>query len=401
MGCRKCWLKRLSESHKKELRSIPLKDGLEYIDPLQLVTNYTEVKIKCIKHDFVFDTLVKSIRVQSHVCQKCASESAGLKSRKSVDEYLKAVSDTHDGEYSIDIPEGTLAHDYVFPVCKKHGPWKVRLYNLTSNKTGCPKCSNTTSRPQVEIFEYVKFFCPDAILEHSIKDMRLDIYIPSKKISIEFNGIYFHSSKFKEKYFHKDRRENLQSQGIRQIIIWEDDDKQKVRNYLDNVLCRTEKIFARKCQVKKVESSVARKFISENHLMGDGVSCPLYLGLFHNEVLVGCVGFRKIFSRFELYRAAYLSGSRVLGGLSKIVSHLSEYTDEREVISYIDLDKFVGESYLKAGFKYESECISLSYFKAGKRISRHLVKKMKSEELKEKKFYEIWNSGTAKVIKKL
>ncbi len=69
--------------------------------------------------------------------------------------------------------------------------------NNRSNGRGCKKCSDflRTSFPEQAFFYYVKQVFPDAIncyKEIFEKSMELDIYIPSIKTGIEYDGVFWH-----------------------------------------------------------------------------------------------------------------------------------------------------------------------------------------------------------------
>jgi hypothetical protein len=51
----------------------------------------------------------------------------------------------------------------------------------------------------------------------------LDIYIPELNKAIEYNGVFFHSSKEKDRLYHYNKFANARKQGIDLMFIWEDD----------------------------------------------------------------------------------------------------------------------------------------------------------------------------------
>ena len=66
--------------------------------------------------------------------------------------------------------------------------------------TNCPICNsrNATSFPEQTIYYYIKQTCPDAVNKYSElfdTSMELDIYIPSLKIAIEYDGATWHKTK--------------------------------------------------------------------------------------------------------------------------------------------------------------------------------------------------------------
>lgn len=80
--------------------------------------------------------------------------------------------------------------------CPKGHSWKSVIGNRTSNGTGCPQCNNrSTSFPEQTIFYYCKQVYPEA--ESRRKDiigMELDVYIPSIRTAIEYDGARWHNN---------------------------------------------------------------------------------------------------------------------------------------------------------------------------------------------------------------
>ena len=105
-----------------------------------------------------------------------------------------------------------------------------------------------------------------------ISPKELDIYIPSKKIAIECNGIYWHSYPNKEPNFHIKKFQQCLDQGIQLISIWEDWVKTKPEIVKSIILSKlgiySRIIYARKCNIVEVPSDICSKFLDENHIQG-------------------------------------------------------------------------------------------------------------------------------------
>lgn len=93
--------------------------------------------------------------------------------------------------------------------CKYGHKWKAKINNRFYGR-GCPRCTKRlrTSFPEQAVFFYVRSIFPDAI--NSFKDvfdngMELDVYIPSIKTGIEYDGINWHKDsdieRERRKYF--------------------------------------------------------------------------------------------------------------------------------------------------------------------------------------------------------
>ena len=108
-------------------------------------------------------------------------------------------------------------------VCKDGHKYKRLVKERTGRNRGCPICMKRThtSFPEQAIFYYVKKEFPDAI--NSYKDlfdnnMELDIYIPSLKIGIEYDGYFFHKSQSKQ-YKDSQKYSICYAKGIRLIRV--------------------------------------------------------------------------------------------------------------------------------------------------------------------------------------
>lgn len=103
--------------------------------------------------------------------------------------------------------------------CSKGHEWKAIIANRNKG-VGCPICNSerNTSFPEYAIAYYLKKYGLDVIHSYREKGYELDIYIPSPKIAIEYDGYFWHKSKAK-----KDLNKNLRCQkdGIKLYRIRE------------------------------------------------------------------------------------------------------------------------------------------------------------------------------------
>ena len=86
--------------------------------------------------------------------------------------------------------------------CKKNHSYKTSLASR-SGGSGCPKCTSQSSQPEIRIYTELKHLFPDTLHKHVLKKHELDVYIPSLKLAIEFDGSYWHRNSDA-----KDRRKN-------------------------------------------------------------------------------------------------------------------------------------------------------------------------------------------------
>ena len=198
-----------------------------------------------------------------------------------------------------------------------------------------------------------------------LNGQEIDIYLPDYKLGIEFNGTYWHSDLFKEKTYHFNKSKLAESLGIRLIHIyqyeWDDFNIQQKIKQLLRIACGQvrDKIYARKCDVRKIENKEAKPFNELTHLQGHRNAKVTY-GLFYNNELVQLMSFSKARysennkqgNNWEIIRGCPGSNNIVIGGVSKLFKHfIKEYSPD-SVFSYCDFNKFNGKSYEELGMKF-------------------------------------------------
>lgn len=87
----------------------------------------------------------------------------------------------------------------VWWICEKGHEWKTSIYHR-NNGRGCPVCNSEshTSFPEYAIVYYLEKYNCDVVHLYKGNGYELDIYIPSKKIAIEYDGYIWHKNKSKK-----------------------------------------------------------------------------------------------------------------------------------------------------------------------------------------------------------
>ena len=193
-----------------------------------------------------------------------------------------------------------------------------------------------------------------------IKPLEIDLYNEDLKLGIEFNGNYWHGEKNKNKNYHQMKSKLAEEKGVFLYHIFEYEwqnpfIRTKILNQLRNILYKNKNtIGARKCQIRRVESSEASSFLETNHLQGKDRS-SIKIGLYHNDELVALMTFSK--PRFnknyewELSRFCCLNNYTIQGGASKLFNYFINTYKPLNIISYSDIAKTTGKIYEKLGFK--------------------------------------------------
>jgi len=178
----------------------------------------------------------------------------------------------------------------------------------------------------------------------------------------------------------------------------------KIVSLILSKLQLNQKIFARKCEVKKVDKETANHFLNHYHMMHATQSASNY-GLYFANELLALASFSKgrKMNRlkehersFELIRFCCKSGISVTGGLTRLIKHFCEEKKAGDIMTYIDKQISDGQSFLSAGFKKHSET-NPNYFLINKFTFERLPWKAEMA-YDSKNFYLTQNSGNIKLV---
>ena len=230
-----------------------------------------------------------------------------------------------------------------------------------------------------------------------IKPRELDIYIPSKNLAIEYNGIFFHSTKsIPDHKYHMNKWKTCRESGVQLITIWEDqvmNHPEIVKSLLASKLgIYNIKIYARKCKVLKIDRNIGNSFLDNNHLQG-GVSSGVYYGAYYNNELVGVMAFRlrsKVSggknhpNDWELIRFCTSRGAKVIGLASKMLNVFVKEYSPKKIVSFSSNDISNGELYKRLGFKEDGLSSAYWYISVKNSMKRYHRSSFSKSTLKAK-----------------
>lgn len=225
----------------------------------------------------------------------------------------------------------------------------------------CPNCRKRQySAAEKELCEEIRSWGIDVEENvHLTGDGRTyDMYISSKKIAIEYNGLYYHSDSIRpDTDYHFKKCSDCLEQGIELIQIWEDDYNTKrdiVLRLLKSKLGVSDlrKVNARDCSAFIPQKDEIKPFLEENHIQGY-VSGSKYIGLYTKEdELVALMVLEWHKDTNELLIKRYVTSCNVRGGFSKMLSLLKdEYPEATGVYTFSDNTISFGDLYKSNGFR--------------------------------------------------
>lgn len=431
------------DSIKKRKENTFNKFGVDHTSQLESVKE-KQKNTNINKYGFKSPTLNISIREKQEETMlmkygvKYTGNSDYLMSKvfdKRFNKYKESIYKTYYDLNIIDIiKEGELK--IKCDICNKEYIIKtdfLRLRHLRYKVAPCTFCNPNNSYKytgQNEIYEFLQQKNLNIVRNERniLNGKEIDIYLPDLKIGIEFNGLYWHSSLFKDKLYHLDKKNKCENVGVNLIHIWEDDwilKKDIIKSRLLNIIGITpNKIWARNCKIIEIDNKTAKFFLEENHLQGF-IYSSYNLALTFNDEIVSLMTFGKfrrslgmsnIENSWELYRFCNKINFNVVGSFNKLLSFFENNKNPKSLLTYANKDWSNNDNiYSKSGFELIS-CTPVNYWYFDNRyIKRYhrfsfrkdkLIKegydKTKTEKqiMMEKGYNTIYDCGSLKYLKK-
>lgn len=282
-----------------------------------------------------------------------------------------------------------------------------RYYRGINTCTICNKLDSVSSSYESLIFDFINENYDGDIIQSYRDKYEIDIFIPQFNLGIEINGLYWHSSKFKEKNYHLNKTKYFEKKGIRIVHIWEDDIIFKceiIKSILLNLIKKSKRIFARQCEIREINDSfITKGFLEENHIQGFNNNIKKAIGLFYNNELVSLMCFNDLEGRkrikdngFNINRFCNKLNTSVVGGASKLLKFFIHKYNPKYIISYADYSFSKGDLYFNLGFNIDNITYpDYKYVVGSKRIHKSNFKKeklgIKNENISEREFTELNN----------
>ena len=353
---------------------------------LEYVNNKTKVCIICPDHGEFWQ--IPSDHLNGKGCPQCAGNL-----RYNKDTFVEKAKHIHNDRYDYSKVEYVNAHTKVCIICPEHGEfWQTPNNHLNGN--GCPLCKNRKigdvlrdtvegfiekSNELNEITNCLKVLSPQQRNREILRNREIDIYIPSIKLGIEYNGLRWHSEEFgKNKNYHLDKLNKCNEQGIKLIQIFEDEwinHREICESKLKQIcgLNANPKIYGRKCEIREItDKNAVYEFLDKNHIQGRA-GFTIALGAYYNNELVGVMTFKKEKEGYwDLNRFATDINYQCVGIGGKLFKHFTRNYPFIEIKSFADrrwTTDPTNNLYTKLGFEFDSY-VPPTYWYYNPRISK-------------------------------
>jgi len=332
-------------------------------------------------------TKTKEHHLRGIGCNECSIENTTMTTQ----EFIDKANKVHNNKYDYSNTIYSRSKKNVTIICPTHGEFS-QLPNGHLNGHGCPKCSNNISKYEIELSKFVNGKKNKTLIQKEI-DILTDTF------GIEYDGVLYHSfgtnfpnNMSRYKYKDLEKLELCEEKNIQLFRIYDLEwihKKDIWKSVLNSKMNNTNRIYARKCSIKEVNSLDSKEFLDKNHLQGS-INSKIKLGLYYNNELVQLMTFGvarrskwKGENHYELYRMCSLLNTTVIGGASKLLKYFERNYNPELIISYANRRWSQGNVYEKLGFEFiENTIPNYTYLNKTtyKLYSRHQFQKHKLKD---------------------
>jgi hypothetical protein len=156
---------------------------------------------KC-KEGHVWDAVVYTRTQLKSGCPKCyeniretVPRKAALKKKGSLKETHPEIAEEWHPVKNKKLTSKDITYgsgEKVWWKCKKKHEWPAQISSRTIGGNGCPKCTPNISKVQIKLYCELKTIFKNIKLNKKIHGISCDIYLPNKKIAIEYDGFRYH-----------------------------------------------------------------------------------------------------------------------------------------------------------------------------------------------------------------
>lgn len=264
--------------------------------------------------------------------------------------------------------------------------------------------SHGTSKQEKEVLQVLRMEFPNIPIYGSDRAVlcgrELDIYIPSKNLAIEYNGLYFHNSSSKDMNYHINKTIMCNRKGIRLISLFSDEWEQKKGLCIDLIRkAMGSYIEVKNFYVRELELNEAIRFFNSTSLLGYDRDTSISVGCFAEDKLISAIGIKKENEVWTITRYAEMSGIRPKEGILRMVEFLEEEYSIEELMLILDRRLYEPGMFVQLGFELkEYTRPNISYTKDFKSRITEKDCKINEETLEENGYLKVFDCGYIKLI---
>lgn len=277
------------------------------------------------------------------------------KNREKTDIRILEYYQNYNDKYKLILIEDDILK-FSSEICNHIFTINKQLFYLRNrnNHECCTICnsttSNNTSQSEKQLLEYIKSIYSGLLIPNYRDKYEIDIYLPELKIGFEYNGLWFHSTKFKDENYHINKSDHFKEIGIEIVNIWENDWRCKneiIKSIIKSKLGLVDE-FNDDYLIKEIGEEEARIFLDENSINGYKES-KTYLSLYGDEIItVISITDNTIIDFTDKLNM------KIIGSFNKLINYYISNYKVRYLTSYVSKD-ISNKLFIENGFKHISD----------------------------------------------
>ena len=402
-GCPFCAKKKISNSRKYDTKLFVEKAQHihcnHYIyDKVSYLNCFKKVCIICPKHGEFWQK--PSDHLNGRGCPICGIENMKEKQSSNTEEFIQEAKKIHGDKYDYSKVNYINRKTKVCIICPKHGEfWQTPDCHLQNES--CPNCNLIVSKAEEEIIKLLNPLKCEHCNRKLLHGKEIDIYIPSLKLGIEYNGLLWHSETYrKDKFYHLNKLEKCEKLGIELIQIFEDEwiNHRKICEYKLKEICNIHKahmVIENEYIIQPIiDNQKIDCFLEKFHLQGKSKFSICVAAYYHNEI-IALMTFKHLNqNNWNINRIAINFDYQIEKFKENAISYfVKHYTVDNISISIDRRWGFDKKTYEKIGFHLDSiikpKCF---YYCKKEKYKRQIAKPS------DKKYSKIWDCGNLKLL---
>jgi len=296
-----------------------------------------------------------------------------------------------------------------YTINKKVFYWRVILGKCENPCIICNPVGNNSSLKEDEIKSFIE---NDLKLKTEknktiLNNKEIDIYIPESRLGVEFDGLYWHSSIYKNNKYHLNKTELCEKKEIQLLHVFEDEwvfKKEIVKSIIKSKLnIFNSKIFSEDCVINNINSDKSKIFLNENNIH-DYTKSKLNFGLYNDDELVFLISFKKTNkNEYKMINICNKINHYVVDGASKLLNYFIITYQPKSIITFSDR-RYSNDSLLKQlGFSFLNNTKPDYYYFKSSGLTRYNKKEIQvfnndKEQDINNKYLKIFDCGKSKFI---
>ena len=273
------------------------------------------------------------------------------------------------GNFTLTTDLSTYRNKYqrLLLTCNVCGSLQEKNLMMLLSTPKCFVCHPKSSVGELQLYEFVKSIAPDTVSCDRVvlpRGLEIDVFVPSHKLAIEYDGLLWHSTEMQDDNFRSQRKmDECAKLGVKFMVIYEDEWRDKrdvIKGMIEHRLGVHSRVLdARKMSIKLIDGPRSRAFFDANHLEGftpASITCGL---VDKSGEIVAAASLRRPFHKslgtdaLELARSCCIRGANVRGWLGRLTRALcvqARESGKMSLVTYVDKRVGTGSGYAAAGW---------------------------------------------------